>query len=224
MLIIGASSTGKIVSESGVPSSHIYHVLDSLSAKGLVTKFTERNVMRFEVVAPDSLLRLFEERKRKILSHEAELKDFVAGLRMQTARPGEGIRTYEGIAGIKSSIERMLATLKAGETYYVLGAPAIANKKLNAFFVDVHKRRVRKKIKFRILYNRNAAAYATERKRMPYTKVRLLDMDTPTEICIYHDVVQVIIFSERPVLLEIKSKETAKSMLQYFEMMWKRAG
>jgi hypothetical protein len=115
----------------------------------------------------------------------------------------------------------MLETLKEGETYYVLGAPLIGNKKLNAYYKDIHKRRIKKKIKFKIIYNKSAEKYAKEKRNLNLTEIKVADIDTPTELCIFSDYVQIIIFSRKPILLEIRNEETSKSFLKYFEIIWK---
>ena len=57
-----------------------------------------------------------------------------------------------------------MASLKAGETLFVLGAPKVANAKLEGWFLDFHKRREQKGMK--IIYNPNARKYGKIREEM----------------------------------------------------------
>lgn len=225
LLRLGTSSSGKIIKESGVPSSHVYDVLDKLIKKGLVTYHISKNVRRYEAGNPETILTLYEKRKKDILKEESELKKKVQEfMTMSTLIDQESrIRIYEGLTGIKSSIEKMLTSLKKNETYYVIGSPRFAGEKLNAFFRDVHERRIKKGIRFAIIYNASAKVYAEERKKSPLTSVKISDIDTPAEICMYRDTVQIIMFSHKPILIEVNDAGLAKSFHEYFNVLWKFA-
>lgn len=225
LLSLGESSTGKIIKQTGIPSSHIYSILQRLVNKGLVTYTLVRNTKRYCASDPACLQALYDERRRRIDAMEAAIHSEVRKLQSLGALVGErqDVRIYEGSRGIKTSIEKMIATLDRGETYYVIGAPVIGNKTLNAYYVDVHERRIKKGIRFKIIYNSAAKAFAKERAKTPLTSARLLDIDTPTEICVFGDYVQIILFSQTPVLIEIHNHETANSFLAYFNILWAKA-
>lgn len=225
LISLGSSTTGRIIKESGIPSSHIYEVLKRLIDKGLATYFISNNTKYFQATPPEGLIALYKKKKEELLSREERIIEQARqfALIANLAKDEQDIKIYEGLQGIRSSIEKMLSTLKAGETYYVLGAPLIGNKKLNAFYRDVHARRVKQKIAFRIIYNRSAEAFAKEREKLPYTQVRIADIDAPTELCVFGEYAQIIIFSKKPILIEIKNREVAEGFLSYFNAIWEKA-
>lgn len=225
LVCIGSSTTGKIIKESGIPSSHIYEVLKSLIDKGLATYFISNNTKYFQAAPPESLIALYKKKKEELLSREEKIIEQVSQLTSiaKLVKEEQDIRIYEGLQGIRSSIEKMLTILKSGDTYYVLGAPLIGNKKLNAFYRDVHTRRLKKKIAFKIIYNRSAENFAKERGKLRYTEVRIADIDAPTELCVFGEYAQIIIFSKKPILLEIRNKAVADGFLEYFNLVWNQA-
>ena len=62
-----------------------------------------------------------------------------------------------------------------------------------------------------------------ERKKDSLTEVRVINLDTPTEIAVYKETVQIVIFSRKPILIEITNNEIAQSFLEYFKAMWELA-
>jgi sugar-specific transcriptional regulator TrmB len=224
LLKTGVSSVGRIIKETNIPSSHIYDVLEKLISKGLASHYSARNVKYFEATDPSNLKKIYEEQKQELLDKEKQLKDKISMLQALVLNRNEteetNIRTYDGIAGIKSAIEKVLKVLKKDETYFVLGAPFVGNKKLNAFYREFHEQRVKKNIRFKIIYNKAAEEFARERKSSSLSEIRISYEDTPTELCIYSDYVQIIIFSQKPILLEVKNKEISQSFKEHFQKIW----
>lgn len=225
LIRLGPSATGELCKQSQVKSSHIYAILDELLRKGLATYHIQKNIKFFEATSPETLKKLYEEKKQQLLAEETKVSQTVAEL-LTIQRKSEvenQIKVYEGTSGIKSAIEKMLESSHRGDTYYVLGSPLIASKKLHAYFKDIHARRIKKGIAFKIIYNANAREFAKERTGQPLTEVKVLDITTPTEFAIYGETVQIIIFSNNPIVLEVKNKEIADSFLEYFNLMWKQS-
>lgn len=224
LIRLGATTSGKIAKESKIHVSHIYEILYKLVEKGLATYYLSKNTKFFQAAQPNILLQLFEQRQKELQEKKEQLNNKITELlSFQQETDENNIKIYEGLRGIKSSIEKMLDELKETDTYYVLGAPLIANKKLNAYFRNVHERRIKKKINFKIIYNETAKDFAKERSKSKYTKIKISKLDTPTEIAIYNKTVQIIIFSRKPILIEISNEEISKSFLQYFNEFWKLA-
>ena len=222
---LGTSTSGKIAKAAAIRTSHIYETLYGLVDKGLASYYITRNVKYFQAASPLRLMQLYEERQAHTQQIRVELNKKIQELTMfkELATDSNEIKIYEGLSGIKTSREGMLEALVKDDVYYVLGAPNIANKKLNAYFRDVHERRIQKKIRFKIIYNESAHEFALERKKDSLTEVRVINLDTPTEIAVYKETVQIVIFSRKPILIEITNNEIAQSFLEYFKAMWELA-
>src|SRR3989344_282919 len=121
LLELGLSTTGLIVKRSGVPSSRIYDVLESLIDKGLVSYAIIKNTKHFKSANPERLYELIDE-KRKILSEkENELRKLLPELKKKqqiaeaVEKKEQKIQMFEGIKGIKTALENVLTTLKKGD-------------------------------------------------------------------------------------------------------------
>ncbi|MCF7866811.1 helix-turn-helix domain-containing protein [Candidatus Woesearchaeota archaeon] len=69
---LGTTTASRISKDSGVPHSRIYDVLDSLEHKGLVKVFPDKT-KRFTATNPENLIKLIEEKKKKIEITEKKL-------------------------------------------------------------------------------------------------------------------------------------------------------
>lgn len=231
LLELGLTTTGALVKKSGVPSSRIYSVLDQLIQKGLVSHTQIKNTKHFKAQDPKRLYE-FIDFQRKILSkRENELSGIIPFLKEKQAigeeieKKEQKIQIFEGIRGIKTALEYVLDILNKGDLFIVFGAPRIGNERLNAFFNDFHKRRVKKRINYKVIYNADARKFGKERKKYKLTEVKYLEkgINTPSVFWLFKDYVALVVFSEEPIALLIKNKQIIQSFNSYFELMWKIA-
>ncbi|RLE37752.1 hypothetical protein DRJ17_05875 [Candidatus Woesearchaeota archaeon] len=225
LLNLGSSTIGKIIKEACVSNSKVYDILDRLSKKGLVGVVVVNNRKNFEAKDPSRLRELIELKEKGIQEEKQELEKLIPKLQQiqRYAEQPQEAEILQGTRGIKTFVELILNKLKKGDTFYILGAPREANEMLGAYFQDWHKRRVKKKIHCKILYNQDAKKWAKIRKKMPFTQVRFLpkEIKTPALIDISMDYVATILFGERPLCFVIKNKKISNSYISYFELLWK---
>ena len=232
LLELGISPTGEIVKKSRIPSSRIYNVLESLMEKGLVSYTIIKNTKYYKSHNPNRLKDIIANKKKQLLEEEKSLmqflpnleKTYLSGQKLES-REEQKIQTFEGIAGIKTALENVLNILEKDETFIVFGAPRIGNEKLHGFFNDFHKRRAKKGIKYKVIYNYDAKEYGKERKNYPLTKVKYLskELSTPSVFWIFDEYVALVVFSNEPIALVIKNKEIKESFVAYFNLIWKIA-
>ena len=114
--------------------------------------------------------------------------------------------------------------MEKGETQYIIGAPRIANELIEGFLLEWHKRRIKKGIKCKYIYDSDVRDYGKVREEMPLTEVRYLPkkMVSPVWIEIFRDCVVIgNIKGYNAVLFLIQDKEIARSYLDYFRLIWK---
>ena len=138
------------------------------------------------------------------------------------AEPIQEAEILQGTKGIKTFTEMILSKLEKGDTFYILGAPKEATDTLGAYFQEWHKRRAKKGVKCKILFNKEAEERAKLREKTPLTEVKVMPSEiiTPALIDIGKDYVATILFGERPLCIVIKNKKIYESYLSYFEMLW----
>jgi sugar-specific transcriptional regulator TrmB len=220
LLKLGPSTIGSIIKESQVSNSKIYDILDRLNKKGLVGISSINNVRHFEAKDP-SIIRDFvskkEESIKKINSEIPRLQEMY-----KYAEHVQEAEILQGIGGIKSFTEMILSKLEKGDTFYVLGAPKEAAEALGAYFEEWHKRRAKKGVYCKILYNEDSKERALNMKKMPLTQVRIMSagITTPALIDIGKESVATILFGERPLCIVIKNKKIFESYVNYFKLLW----
>ena len=221
LLEVGVSSVGAIIKKSGIPSSKIYETLDKLKRRGFVSSIIKDGKQFFEASNPQTISNYLDEQKRTIIENVIPRLDI---LKKKEKKKRES-KMYEGISGLKSIYERMLRTLKKGDTIYVLGAPKIAQEKLEAYFLYFNKRRIQKGIKMKIIYALNAKEYGKKRERMQLTEVKYLTKEqvTPAWMDIFGDCIVIFNIEETPTGTLIQDDNNAKNFKRYFEILWNNA-
>ena len=223
LLRIGASTIGKIIKEAQVSNSKIYDILDRLNKKGLVGISIINNVKHFEAKNPSVISDLISDKEENI----KKIKDEIPRLQemYKYAEPIQEAEILQGVRGIKTFTEMILEKLNKGDVFYILGAPKESNELMGAYFQDWHTRRVKKGVKCKILYNKDAEKWAERRSKTPLTEIKFLpeNVKTPALVDIGKDYVATILFGERPLCIIIKNKKIYESYLSYFQLLWKQA-
>lgn len=225
LLKLGQCTTTGIVRESGVHASKVYEFLDRLVKKGLVSYAIKSNKKHFTAAEPEQFRELLREKQRQIKEQEKELDKIMPELKSMRKTGEDTINSeiYEGLKGIKSVYEKILLTLEKGETQYIIGAPKIGNELIEGFLLDWHKRRIKKGIKCKYIYDSDAGDYGKIREEMQLTKVKYLPkaIVSPVWIEIFKDSIVIgHIRGHNAVLFLIQDKEIAKSYRDYFNLIW----
>ena len=221
LLIRGSSTIGSIIKESKVSNSKVYDILDRLNKKGLVGVSIINNKKSFEAKSPSRIKEIIEQKEQEI----KEVEDLLPSLEKSynDAEPIQEAEILQGNKGIKTFTEMILDKLEKGDTFYILGPQKESIETLGAYFQEWHKRRIKKGIRCKILFNQDLKERAEKRKKTPLTEVKLLpkNIETPSLVDIGKDYVATILFGERPLCILIKNKKIAESYINYFELLWK---
>lgn len=228
LLKLGQTTTTSIVREAEIHASKVYEFLDKLIQKGLVSYVIKSNKKYFSAASPAFLKEFMREKENKIKEQEREIDNLLPELK-NIQLSGKDIiqsETYEGLKGLKSVYEKILTTLGKNETQYIIGAPKVGNELLEGYLLDWHKKRLKKGIKCKIIYDSNAKEYGEVRAKMPLTEVKYMpkDINSPMWIEIWGDYVAIGHIKERnAILFLIHDKGIAKGYLDYFNLIWKIA-
>lgn len=225
LLKLGQTTTTEIIKDSEIHASKVYEFLDRLIKKGLVSYVIKSNKKYFIASPPESLKEIIKEQKEKLGQQEEKLNNLIPELKKIIVEGEDKIvaEIYEGFSGLKTIYEKILLTLKKGETQYIIGVPKIANDKLEGFVLNWHKKRIKKGIKCKYIYDSDAKVYGEIRKKMPDTLVKYLPnkIISPMWIEIFSDYVAIGHIKEyNVVLFLIHDKEIAKGYLDYFKLIW----
>jgi HTH-type transcriptional regulator, sugar sensing transcriptional regulator len=224
LLKIGKSTIGNIIKEARVSNSKIYDILDRLNKKGLIGIVIENNRKSFEAKSPEMLKEDLQEQEEDIKNKKEEFDELLPELKTiyETHDVKQEAEVLQGLRGIKSFDEEMLNKSLKGDTIYILGSSKEAGESLEAYFLDWQKRRIKKGVKIKALYTRDALEFAKKREKMKLTEIRILPpkITTPVAIDIAGDMVGTFVFGKGPFCFSIKNQKVADNYRNYFELLW----
>ncbi|MCK5282861.1 MAG: BlaI/MecI/CopY family transcriptional regulator [Nanoarchaeota archaeon] len=227
LLELGSCTSGAIIKKTSLQSSTIYHALEFLIKKGMVSYVVKNNRKYYEASDPENLLKIIEEKRKELQNQENAVKNIIPQLieKQKISKKKSEATIYEGYKGIKAVFEDILKTLDKGDVYYVFGARGgLPLKWTRNFFIQFNKRRVKKGIKKKIIFNEEVKDITgKDEENLPLTIVRYISQTTPSAVNIYGDKVIIALWTEQPLAFLIRSKEVAQSYLQYFNSLWKAA-
>jgi sugar-specific transcriptional regulator TrmB len=227
LLKLGQTSTGKLIKESRVPSSKIYISLENLISKGLASYIMKGKVRLFRPSNPSVLLSLVETMQKEVNELKEKLNSEMPTFmkRFEQDKPAYNAEIFEGLRGIKEFYDLSLNILERGEWMYTLGYPPMASELLNAYFVDFHKKKDRKGVCSKVLFDYDTW-FMKKREKRRYALQRYLPrgMHTPAFVHIFRNYIGIMVITEdQKTCIVIKNKEVADSYREYFELLWKIA-
>ncbi len=231
LLDLDQETIGPIAKKAGVAYSKIHLLLDKLIEKGLASYIVKEKVRYYSASNPKKIIEYLNKKKEVIDQEINTANSIIAGLQNKIGlnQPKERMEIYEGVEGLSTIYNEGLDSFKDGEEVIVLGASfgkATGGDRVKRFFSAVNKKRIKKKIHYRLIGNESARndPEAKEWQKLPYTKVRFLLENTPGSINIASDRVMIIYWhKEKPKIFFIKSQPVADSFKQYFEVIWEKA-
>ncbi len=215
LLELGPSNAGLISRKSGLHRRVVYDTIERLIKKGLVGYIIKNNVRLFQASNPKRILEIIDERKNNI----EDIMPRMLELYTKT-REKEETNFYKGKNGLKTVMEDQLESSKEKEILIMGGSP-IAYEILQFYFKWFDKRRVEKRIKTKIIFNKTDKNIS-----IPYSEVKFLPdkYTSPLAVNIYGDKVALILWSkENPLAIVIKNREISDGYRKYFDLMWKVA-
>ncbi len=221
LLNLGRSSAGPIVKKSGLHRGTTYAVLERLIERGLVNYIIQSSKKIFECADPNKLLDELKDKERRLKEVLPQLV-----LAKSLAKDSQTAEIFEGVKGIKTIFQNILKTIDKNTPLFCFGSPKRAQEIVTeGFFKDFHKKRIKKKVSFKIIHNEDAREIGKLAEKEKLTEIRYLPKEylTPSSIEIFGDNVAIMLWEEKPLGILIKSKGVAKSFMVYFNMLWKQA-
>lgn len=227
LLDLGTSTVTPLSKKADITTGKIYAVLDKLINKGLATFISKNNVKYFSPTSPYKIKDYLRNKINKLEKQENQLKDVLPELEEKIKSLKEETKTevFVGWAGMEVAYQDMINTLKKGEYDYVLGASKGINEmKTKRFYGRLLNKSYEKGIKIKAIYQENSREYfKTSLGKKSHVEAKFLDNTSPSEINIYKDTVMIVIHSEVPMVIRIRSKDVTISFLEYFKTIWKQA-
>jgi sugar-specific transcriptional regulator TrmB len=225
LLELEESTKGPILKRAKIAPSKIYHVLQKLIDKGLVSSFLVNNIKHFRAAPPEQIEYYLEQKKKNIEQQEMEFREILPKLKKlkNTCKEEVTAELFHGWYGMETVYNEIYRTLKKGNVNLVIGASKGENSlRTKHFFIKHDARLTKKGVKKKILFNQNARSYVKTIEKQGefcYNK-RFLPITTPVEINIFGDRTAIVRLKKEPIVFLIHDTETAKSFRHYFDALW----
>jgi len=127
----------------------------------------------------------------------------------------------EGEEGVKYYLELGMASLKKGQTWFVLNS-ARPHPKSEDILRELHRRRAEKGIKLKITYSEEMGDLVKLRLESGLAEVRVLPkvFANPASIALFADYVVIQIWTLKPKTFILKDKELHNAFRKYFDILW----
>lgn len=227
LLELNQSTVSPISKKAKVSISKIYTLLEGLIRKGLVSSIVKNNVKYFNAADPERIIDYLEEKKDKINYETEIIREKLPLLKgkQKTKEKKVLAEVYEGVNGIKTFFEKILRETSKGDIIYALGLSREVSEKYEGYFLyDWNKRRIKKKIDNKVIYNYDAREVGGKRAKTKFIEVRYLpkEIQTPSWIQMYGESIATIhMAGKNPVCIVINDKNIFKTYLAYFNFLWK---
>lgn len=227
LLNIKKGTKTPIVKESGVLSSKVYEILDRLIKKGLVASFVENKVMHYVPVHPSNIKSLFDEKIKTLQNQKIEFEKQINNLFPQVEDFITEVQLFRDWDGLNNVLVISNEDLKAGDTYYILGAsPGVEIEKANEVFAKNDKRLDVKRVKVKAIHDvkmkKEAEEYLKEYGKSKWT-IQYSDFPAPFQIGISNNYVIMTLLEKNPISILINNRKIRDSFLHYFNTMWELA-
>jgi len=198
--------------------SRVYDSLERLQDLGLVSFVVKDFKKYFQAANPEKLLNYLDEKKEIVNQIIPELKK-LEGMKKEEINAS----IYKGKEGIKTIHSEML---KEGKEVYVLGAKGMIFKELPYFIPNFEKERIKKKIKFTLIYDKKEIKDFEKdiiKRRLFGGKSLPVGFESNSVVNIFGSKVVIVLWKDYPSAFMIDNKEVADSFRKWFEFMYKKS-
>lgn len=220
LLKTGETTTGKIIEKAQISSGKIYEILEKLIKKGLVSFIIKEKTKYFQASSPNRILYFLQDKEKELRKKEQELiKELPSLLSIEKSKKKEyETKLFIGYKGIQTAIFEALNESK--EEILAMGIRSTKEKQYNILWKNWHSFRIKKKITCKMIFSEKDREYYKHFKKMPCTKVKVLQGITPSAIDIMGNRVLIFTYGEEPSCLSITNKEIAESLTMFFNTLW----
>lgn len=212
---LGASPISRIIRSLGTNRTHLYDVIKSLKEKGLLSSFEKEGKQYFVPASPEKLMNIVRDKERKIAGILPELRSL-----HNTTREKSKVKLYEGIDGLKTMLDEIIAVKKE---ILVYGSVVKLSRLLRSAFQNYRNIRIAEGIRTKILTEKTPEG--EERHKYDWEELRehrFTSVEFPVVTFIYGT--SVAIFSASDIGgITIENEHMANAQRLIFEILWSAA-
>jgi len=217
-LSLGRATASSLSRASGIKRTTVYHVIDSLKAKGLMAEELRGFKRAFVPTNPKKLKQIFDERKTLLENH---LDDFTT---LYNLRDQEGtLRYHEGLEAVKSVYDGVINDLQPKDYYLVVANIEHWQELDKKFFENFVERRTKLNINARLIFTDSQSARSAKKFERNFNqKVKILPASSQieTSTIITPEKVAIQQYNLPISAIVIQTKSVIQSQKEMFEIMW----
>lgn len=224
LLKLGSTRTGQLSKVAKVSSSKVYKILDRLENKGLAGHILKGEVKYFTATNPERILDYLDEKEKQLNERRKNIERVLPQLKKQFEFPEKKSEAalYVGFKAVTNFFRNILDELKAGDTYYVIGATyGKDEERMRRYFHKHHQIRKDRKINVKMLANYEEKG-KLEKTTLLKAGIRYLPHYLIGDMIIYFykNKVFIALFTKEPKGFLIESEDAVRSFRKYFDMLW----
>jgi sugar-specific transcriptional regulator TrmB len=217
LLKLKQSSVQQIAKNASLPRTTTYHLLESLSQKGLVSFIIKEKIKFYQSANPRVLVETLNEKKKKIKEIIPELTALGGSI---TDRPKTQV--YEGIKGIRTILEDILETK---DTILHYGDIISLENSLKYIFPQFIIKRIKKRIPIKIICRKeDQHSNLIKSSKKEFRKFRFVpkSFTFKSSVFLYGNKVAILSLTKEPFYgILIENKDFFQSQRNLFELIWK---
>ncbi len=205
-----AKSVWELSKSTKLSRSSIYHILERLKIKGMISEIKENKSTKFKSIEPETIIKRSEEITEELKNALPKLKFW-----------NENTTKAEIFIGTRAFLNLLNNFLDKKEDILVYGIPKNVPKILRGGIDRFHKKRVSLKITMKHIYNYDAAKRIKYLNSLKYTEARAvngLKTEATTNIC--GDEVLLTIWNNPIWTIRITSRKISEAHKKYFKFLW----
>ena len=218
LLETGTSLAGTISSISKIYRKNVYDALEALSKKGLVSSKFQEKKRYWTAANPERIQSILKEKLGFFNSILPELTE-----QFNKQKPKQTVEVYEGLEGVKSFNNIIL---KEDKPLYIIGATGNIFKRMK-FSIPTYleETKSRKQPNYLIFTPESDQEGIKRIKKTKNTFCKILPKGfvNATQIYLFGEYSGILIWSEEPLAIVIKSREIHQGFKTYFDFLWKIA-
>lgn len=212
----GQSSAFKIAKATTIPTTTVYHTLEKLSKKGLISAVPKKGKKFYEVNDPKLLTQIKEDELESAKKLIPLLRNMYMG-NIEASR----VRHFTEIDDIRNLLDEMLE--KSTETL-VIGSIENELNYFSKYFPKYIEKRIQKRVPVKIITNDTHTSREIMKKdiqELRQTKIIEFSTEPQSVIYIWDGQIIIISFDEKVEITSIENKFTYEIMKSWFESTWR---
>jgi|SRR3989344_737632 len=221
ILPLGSASIRVIAGKTGINRGTVHDILESLSAKGLISSEKRGAKRKFIVDSPEKVLEGLEKNERMIQFQKQKVQEAMPTLLSFYAKQGgrPTVEYFDDNQGIKMILKDVLETVGGLEekiTYVYSSRPV--RKYLYRLFPEFTREKIKQGIETKVM----ALGAGGDPKNLKMAERRWLKDEAPAYFLLYGPKIALISVAEdkKPFGVIISDEKIAKTQKIIFESLW----